>query len=213
MVTVPTVELPPTTLSTDHVTAVLVAPWIEAVNCCVPVLSKWIDPAVEPGMLTDSVILMVTLAEADLVLSAWLVAVMMTVCGLGTKAGAVYRPDADIVPTVELPPVTTGIALAPTPHVTAVFVVLVTVALNWYVCPTVNDEGEVPSVIATAGGVVGVVVGAGEVEWHPTITAKLTLIPKTHAIRRRPSLIDPTPSNLSFASIQLNATATRLYMC
>ncbi len=43
----------------------------------------------------------------------------------GTLEGAVYKPPADIVPTVELPPV------APlTLQVTAVFVVLLTVALN-----------------------------------------------------------------------------------
>jgi hypothetical protein len=57
------------------------------------------------------------------------------------------------VPTVALPPVT-----LPAAHVTAVFVVFVTVAVHWKVCPTTKVEGHDPIVIATAGVDVGVVV-------------------------------------------------------
>ena len=42
----------------------------------------------------------------DFVVSAVLVAVIETAAGLGTVVGAVYRPDAEIMPTVLLPPAT-----------------------------------------------------------------------------------------------------------
>ena len=62
---------------------------------------------------------MVMLAVAVLLVSATLVAVTMTVCRLPSAAGAVYRPPLEIVPTAGL-----------TDHVTAVFVIPVTVAVN-----------------------------------------------------------------------------------
>ena len=62
---------------------------------------------------------MITLAVAVLLVSATLVAVTVTVCGLLSVAGAVYRPPLEIVPTTGL-----------TNHVTAVFVVPVTAAAN-----------------------------------------------------------------------------------
>jgi hypothetical protein len=61
----------------------------------------------------------VTLAVAFLLVSATLVAVTMTVCGLPSVAGAEYRPPLEIVPTAGL-----------TDHVTAVFVVPFTAAVN-----------------------------------------------------------------------------------
>jgi uncharacterized membrane protein len=61
----------------------------------------------------------VTLAVAFLLVSATLIAVTVTVCGLLTVAGAVYRPPLEIVPTAGI-----------TDHVTAVFVVPVTAAVN-----------------------------------------------------------------------------------
>lgn len=70
----------------------------------------------------------VTLREAVLVLSAWLVAVTANVAGLGTLAGAVNVTEVDvppvIVPNVELPFVTPF-----TFQVRAVFVVPVTDAV------------------------------------------------------------------------------------
>src|SRR5438045_7226119 len=68
---------------------------------------------------------MVTCAEADFVGSACDTAVTATVAGFGTTAGAVYRPELDIVPTVALPPVTPL-----TCQVTAVLLVFCTVAVN-----------------------------------------------------------------------------------
>jgi hypothetical protein len=61
----------------------------------------------------------VTLAVAVLLVSATLVAVTVTVCGLPSVAGAEYRPPLEIVPTAGL-----------TDHVTAILVVPVTAAVN-----------------------------------------------------------------------------------
>src|SRR5205823_10523031 len=83
---------------------------------------------------------MVTCAEADFVGSACDTAVTATVAGFGTTAGAVYRPELDIVPTVALPPLTPL-----TCQVTAVLLVFCTVAVNCCVppAPTVADTGEI----------------------------------------------------------------------
>src|SRR6185503_754806 len=62
----------------------------------------------------------ITVAFADLVKSAWLVAVTVTVCVAGIVVGAVYRPLAEIDPTL----------LGVIDQVTAVLPVPVTVALN-----------------------------------------------------------------------------------
>src|SRR5947209_3537436 len=64
----------------------------------------------------------VTLALALLVVSATLVA---TTVWLPLAAGAVYRPEVEIVPVVEFPPETPS-----TPQVTAVLVEPETVAVN-----------------------------------------------------------------------------------
>jgi hypothetical protein len=68
----------------------------------------------------------VTLAEADWVVFAWLVAVIVTVCCVVIVAGAVYRPDELIVP------IFVGLIV----QVTAVLYEFVTVAVNCCVCPT-----------------------------------------------------------------------------
>src|SRR5216110_584317 len=83
---------------------------------------------------------MVTCAEPDFVGSAWDTAVTVTVAGFGTTAGAVYRPELDIVPTVALPPVTPL-----TCQVTAVLLVFSTVAVNCCVppAPTVAATGDI----------------------------------------------------------------------
>jgi hypothetical protein len=71
---------------------------------------------------------MVTVAAALLVESAALVAVIVTVPGLGMADGAVYRPDVEIVPTCEEPPV-----IPLTLQTTAVFDVFETAAVNcWF---------------------------------------------------------------------------------
>ena len=65
----------------------------------------------------------VTVAVADLVASATLVARTVTVCCVAMLAGAVYNPVLEIVPTLGL-----------TDHVTAVFDVFATIAVNCCVC-------------------------------------------------------------------------------
>ena len=77
-------ELPPATPFTPQVTVVSVAPVTVAVNCWVPVTCKEAEVK-----FVAREMLMVTEKEADLVVSAWLVAVMVTLAGVGTKAGAV----------------------------------------------------------------------------------------------------------------------------
>ena len=62
----------------------------------------------------------VTVAVPDLVLSATLVAVTVTVCATGTELGAVYKPVAEIEPA----------PLGAIVQVTAVLSLLVTVAVN-----------------------------------------------------------------------------------
>src|SRR6266404_1358161 len=81
---------------------------------------------------------MLTLALADFVLSAWLVAATVTVVGLGTTLGAVYKPVAEIVPRVLLPPATPF-----TDQFTAVLEDPLTVAVKLWVplVKTVADEG------------------------------------------------------------------------
>ena len=69
--------------------------------------------------------IIVTEAVADFVGSATEVAVIDTFGGLGTEGGAVYRPLVDIEP--QLAPVQ---PLPATLQNTAVFVVLITVAVN-----------------------------------------------------------------------------------
>ena len=67
----------------------------------------------------------VTLAEADLVGSATLVTVTLSVAGEGTLAGAVYSPPPEMVPHAA------PVQPAPlTPQVTAVFELPVTAAVN-----------------------------------------------------------------------------------
>jgi hypothetical protein len=92
-----------------------------ALNCKLP-------PAETLALLGFTVTLMmemVTVAVANLVLSATLVARTVTVFGDGATEGAAYKPVTEIVPQaapVQPVPVTV--------HVTAVFVVPVTVAVN-----------------------------------------------------------------------------------
>lgn len=99
--------VPPVAL---HVTAVLVVPVTVAVNCCVrPVRS-----ATDVGLTVTPTAVTVTVADADFVGSAALVALTVYVPAV---AGAVYKPELVTVPPVAL-------------QVTAVFVVPTTLAVN-----------------------------------------------------------------------------------
>jgi hypothetical protein len=82
-------------------------------------------------MLRVTSLVMVTEALALLLVSAWLVAVTVTLAGLGRSRGAVYNPEGEIVPSVLLPP---GVPL--TLHVTPVLEVPVMVAVNCWLLPS-----------------------------------------------------------------------------
>ena len=73
------------------------------------------------------VVVTVKAADPDFVVSLCEVAVTVTCAGAGTVDGAVYNPALEIVPFA-LPPTTL--------HVTAVFDVSITVAVNCSVVPT-----------------------------------------------------------------------------
>jgi hypothetical protein len=110
-----------------QVMAELVDPVTVAVNCCVfPVTICAVVG--ETCTITGGKI--VTDTDADLVLFAIAVAVTVTCAGLGTAAGAVKRPPDEIEPQVA-PEQPTPLRL----HVTAEFVVPVTVAVNCWVFP------------------------------------------------------------------------------
>lgn len=80
---------------------------------------------------------------------ATLVALMVTLAGLGGVAGAANRPVAEMIPTTAFPP-----AIPLTLHVTAVFAEPVTVALNWLVPDgaTVTVAGETVTVTGGPAG-------------------------------------------------------------
>ena len=79
----------------------------------------------EPPLVTAAVAVTVAIAEPIFVESTTDTAVMVTVAGVGTVIGAVYTPDAEIIPTVALPP-----EVPLTLQFTAVLEAPVTVAVN-----------------------------------------------------------------------------------
>jgi hypothetical protein len=98
----------------DQVIPVLLVPLTVAVNVWLRDGSKDTEGGVSETV-TGGV--SVTVAEADLVGAATLVALTVTVCELEIEAGAVYRPAVVMLPTIGL-----------SDQVTAVLLVLVTVA-------------------------------------------------------------------------------------
>jgi hypothetical protein len=120
--TVPSVAFPPETPFTLQVTPVagLPDPLTLAVNTCAPPTSTFTGLGLT---LTTMSSFSVTLADALSCGATLLTASTVTVAGDGKIAGAVYRPAAEIVPVLTLPPVTPF-----TSHVTLVFVVPVTLA-------------------------------------------------------------------------------------
>src|SRR5208283_5980570 len=101
------------------------------------------------------------------------VAVTTTVGGLGAAAGAVYIPELEIMPTVELPPATPLTA-----QVTAVSVVPVTLAAYCTVDPARADEskGDRATVGAAAGAVMVTIA-----EPEGLLSAELTALTVTVA--------------------------------
>jgi len=70
---------------TDHVTAVFDVPTTDAVNCCVAPVATEALLGVKLTLTTDTI---VTLADADLLGTAMLVATILTFGGEGATAGA-----------------------------------------------------------------------------------------------------------------------------
>ncbi len=147
---VPVVALPPVTPFTCQVTAVLVVFCTVAANACdAPAVTVAVPGAIE--ILTgvgEEAEVMVTVADADLLVSACEMAVTVTVAGLGTVAGALNAPEVEIVPVVAFPPVTPF-----TCQVTAVLVVFCTVAVK--VC-------DAPAVTLAVPGEIEILTGGGE---------------------------------------------------
>ena len=173
---VPVVVFPPGMLLTSQVTAVLEVLVTLAENCCV----------VFPGTLTlDGVTLttggsarMVTVVEADTAESAAAIAVTVSALGLGTVAGAVKRPDAEIVPVDAEPPVTPL-----TCHTTAELLELVTVAVNCWVAATYT-EGLVGET-ETVGGARSVTVAVALAEVLASAAAVMVTVVEVAAVALR----------------------------
>ena len=89
----------------------------------------------------------VMVALADAVLSAALVAVIVTELGFGIAAGDLYLPVESMVPTVEFPPATPL-----TVQLTAVFVLFATVAVRLSVSPMRTFAVPGATVTLVAGG-------------------------------------------------------------
>ena len=137
----------------DHVTPLAPVSFIKvAVKFCLPMPACTFAVVGESVIEITGAVVIVTVVESDFVLSACEVAVMVTVPPVGTVVGAVYSPDALIVPILA--------ALADvllTCQVTVVFVVPETVAVNccvWFV-PTLAVAG------ATCTEIIGGTVPAG----------------------------------------------------
>jgi len=142
-VNMPPVEmLPPLA---DHVTDVLLLPVTLAVNCCVPLVSMEAETGEIVTPTTGA--LTVTVAEADLVVSATLVAVTVNVPAL---PGAVYSPADETEPLVAL-------------QVTEVLLEPVTLAVNCCV-PPVESDAE-PGLIVTATVCGALTVTVADADW------------------------------------------------
>ena len=174
---VPTNEFPPTTPATSQFRALLVVPETVAVNCCdLPTCTL----ALLGDIVTETCAgagRTVTAAFAELVGAKALCAVTAT-GPVGTLAGAVYNPLAEIVPTDELPPTT-----PPTSQFTPVFVVPDTLAVNCCDLPTCTLA--LPGDIVT---VIGVGPGAGSI-----VTFALALLVPSVAVTTTDELALTSP--------------------
>jgi len=153
-VSTPELEIEPAVA--DHVTAVFVEPVTVAVNCCV--LAEVTETAAgDTETATAPAAVTVTLAEADLVVSALLTAFTVTLV-FAVTLGAVNSPAVEIDPAVA-------------DHVTPVFVEPLTVALNCCVLPeaTVALAGETET--ATSPGGVTVTTAEADVLVSASLTA------------------------------------------
>ena len=143
---VPTVPFPPAIPLTLHATPSAGLP--EAVTLAVKTCDVPAEIVTDGGeTLTMMSSCSATAADALAAGSATLVAEMLSVVDVGRTAGAVYRPAAEIVPNVELPP-----ADPFTAQLTPVFVVPLTLAWNCCVCPRNSVALAGCTVTVTGGG-------------------------------------------------------------
>jgi len=129
---VPTVVFPAVMPFTCQVTEVLLLLSTVAVNFCVLPAAKEAEGG-EIVTLTGETV-RVTLADADLVVSALEIAFTVITRSLETLAGATYSPEVEMVPLLEFPPV-----VPLTCQVTAVLEVFSTVAVNCWVPAAGSD--------------------------------------------------------------------------
>jgi len=116
----------------EYTTPVAGDPLLVTLNaCCAPAAIVRLEGVI--ARLAPNV--MVTVAVADFVVSAAATAEIVTVAGLGTAAGAVYKPAEEIEPTVEMSPNTSPL----TSQVTALVEPPVTVAVNCAFCVVATD--------------------------------------------------------------------------
>jgi hypothetical protein len=133
----------------DQVTAVLELPLTAAVNCCDPP----VESDAEPGeIVTATVAVTATAAEADLLVSAMLVAVTTKLPAL---MGAVYMPPEEMFPPLAF-------------QVTAVLLVPLTLAENCWLVPNASDD-ELGNTAMLTCGLVGLVetTNGSPLEWAP----------------------------------------------
>jgi hypothetical protein len=137
----------------------------------------------------------VTIAEADALLSDTLTAPIVTTAGFGRICGAVYSPAAVTVPVAAIPPITPF-----TLQITPAFVVLFTVALNCCVAPSPTCTVGGAMLTVTGDGVGGVGVGFGaELECpapHPAAHTEKTK--RNAAARTRPAQPRLSATKFSF---------------
>jgi len=140
-------------------------PLTEALNCLVcPALSETEVGLTATVTVTVAVGVRETVACADLVGSAELVAVTVTFCCDVTLLGAVYRPLCETEPTA-----------GETDQVTAVFELPLTEALNCWVCPALSDADAGLTLTATVGVGVSVTVALPDLPVIPLVAVTVML--------------------------------------
>ena len=143
------------------------------------------------GLTLTATGIKVTVAEADFVVSAWLVAVTVAVCSLAIVEGAEYKPLALTVPA----PLTV--------HVTAVLLVLVTVAANC--CVWLPYSVVVVGLTLTATGGISVTVAAADFAlsaWLVAVTVAVCwLAIMVGAVYRPLALTVPAPLTVHVTAV------------
>jgi hypothetical protein len=168
-VIVPLLVFPPLAPFTIQLTAVLLAPETEALNCCeCPTCTLVL--AGDTKTDTAGAGVMETVALADAVDCDVLCAVTVTGTA-GTDCGAVYSPELEMVPAVESPPTTPF-----TSQLYPVKLVPEIVALNCWDCPTCTAAlvGEIAT--DTVGGCVISTDAFADAEGAATLCA-VTVMP------------------------------------